>query len=125
MNKLAGFLGVLALAGAPLARANFQIEVNGVTCNSLISGSPNGSITCPSVTVAPGVTITDLAVTGLQVTGFFSQELGTTLLVTNTTGAAVTITIDIGDSGFTAPTTPPGISDSSGSTLNVTTGTDS
>src|SRR5215831_18912750 len=33
MNKLAGLLGVLAIiAGTPLARADFQISVNGVNC---------------------------------------------------------------------------------------------
>jgi hypothetical protein len=126
MNKLAGFLGVLAmLAVAPLARANLLIAVNGIICNSLVQASPNGSLTCPSVTVTPGVTITDLAVTGLQVPGAFSQELGTTLLVTNTTGSAFGISIDIGDSNFSAPVTPPLISDASGSTINGTTGTNS
>jgi len=126
MNKLAGFLGVLAmLAVAPLARADFSIVVNGITCNSLIQASPNGTLTCPSVAVAAGVTITDLAVTGLQVTGLFSQELGTTLLVTNTTGSAFAINIDIGDTNFSAPVTPPPIADSSGSTINGTTGTNS
>jgi hypothetical protein len=131
MNKLAGFLSVLAMvAGAPLARADFAINVNGVPCNAapnpnpLIQASPNGSLECASVAVATGVTITDLAVTGLQASSF-SQQLGTTLLVQNTTASAVTITIDIGDSNFSAPVTPPNVSDSSGSTLNVATGTNS
>ena len=136
MNKGAGFLGVLAmLAVAPLARADFEILVNGTACsaapdpNPKIQASPTGSITCASVSGAlfglpAGVTITDLAVTGLQAAGF-SQQLGTTLLVTNTTGSAVAITIDIADSNFTAPVTPPPIGDSSGDTINGTTGTNS
>jgi hypothetical protein len=128
MNKLAGFLGVLAMvAVAPSARADFQILVNGVACTpNLSQTNPIGSLTCPSVAGLPaGVTITDLAVTGNQVPGVFSQELGTTLLVTNSTGSAVTLTIDIADSFFSMPTTPPVITDHSGATLNVTTGTDS
>jgi len=140
MNKLAGFLGVLAMvAVAPLARADFEILVNSTPCTPTAGTNPgqpagfvapNGNLTCPSVSGAlfglpAGVTITDLAVTGLQVPGLFSQELGTTLLVTNTTGATVSITIDIADTDFTMPVTPPPISDSSGATINGTTGTNS
>ena len=125
MNKLAGFLGVLAMvAGAPLAHADFQISVNGINCTPIVvSGSPNGTLSCALITVAPGVTITNLSVTGLQAAGF-SEQLGTTLLIQNTTGAAVPITIDLADSNFTSPLAPPGsILDVSGATLNSTTGT--
>jgi hypothetical protein len=130
MNKLAGFLSVLAMvAGAPLARADFQIAVNGVVCNALVTGNPTGSLTCPSVSGAAfglptGVTITNLAVTGTNNPGF-AQQLGTTLLIQNTTGAAVTITIGLSDTGFTSPVTPPIITDASGAMLNNTTGTNS
>jgi hypothetical protein len=129
MKKLAGFLGVLAMGVvAPSARANFQININGVMCISSIGG-PSGNLTCataagPAFGLPTGVTITDLAVSGLQTTNV-SQQFGTTLLVTNTTGTAATITIDIGDSGFTSPTTPPPIVDDSGATINGTTGTNS
>jgi hypothetical protein len=127
-----GFLGVLMVAGAPLARADFQVLVNGVPCtptvgtNPLTSGNPNGSLTCQNITVAPGVTIQELAVTGQQglIPGT-SEQQGTSLLVQNTTGSAVTITIDIGVSNFSSPFTPPNVSDSSGSTLNATLGTNS
>jgi hypothetical protein len=132
MNKLAGCLGVLAMfAVAPLARADFQITVNGSPCvtnpigpNPLTSASPNGTLTCATFSPVAGVTIQDLAVTGLQAPGF-SQQLGTTLLITNTTGSNVTLQIDISDSNFSSPTIPPAlaINDSSGATLNNTTGT--
>jgi hypothetical protein len=125
MNKLAGFVGVLALvAAAPLARADFSISVNGTVCNSSVSASPNGNLTCASVTPVAGVTITDLALTGTQTAGF-SQQLGTTLLITNTSGVSQTITIDIADTNFSSPTTPPSISDHSGATLDNTTATNS
>ena len=83
MNKLAGLLGVLAIvAVTPLARADFQISINGTTnCTPTVgtnpqpSASPTGSLTCAAVTVAPGVTIQDVAVTGQQAADF-SQQLG-------------------------------------------------
>jgi PEP-CTERM motif len=55
----------------------------------------------------------------------FSQELGTTLLISNTRDSAVTLDINIADSNFSTPITPPIIVDHSGSTLNNTTGTNS
>jgi hypothetical protein len=129
MNKLAGLLGVLAMvAVAPLAQADIQILVNGVACtpttgtNPLLDPNANGSLTCSAITVAPGVTISDLAVVGLQV-GVVAQQFGTTLLVENTTASAATITIDIGVSNYTSLNPP--IADSSGSTINGTIGTNS
>jgi len=132
MNKLAGFLGVLAMvAVAPLAQADLQIlvNVNGTpaVCTPTVGTNPqpsataNGTLTCSPISVA-GVTITDLAVTGLQA-GVVAQELGTTLLITNTSASAATITIDIGVSNYTSLNPP--ITDSSGSTINGTTGTNS
>jgi hypothetical protein len=59
---------------------------------------------------------------GLQA-GVVAQQLGTTLLVENTTASAVTIMIDIGVTNY-ASLNPP-IADSSGSTINGTTGTNS
>src|SRR5215471_5288768 len=105
MNKLAGLLGVLAIvAGTPLARADFQIAVNGVNCtptpagpNPQPSASPNGSLTCATFSPVAGVTIQGLAVTGLQ-TPSFSEQLGTTLLVQNTNSTPVDITIFMADS---------------------------
>jgi hypothetical protein len=132
MKKLAGFLVILAMvAVAPSARADLQILVNGMPCtprdmsqsNPLPQSTPNGSLTC-QLTVASGVTIVGLAAAGLQ-TGSFSQQFGTSLLVANTTNSAVTITIDIGDSNFSSPVTPPNITHNSGSTINGTTGTNS
>jgi hypothetical protein len=128
MNKLAGFLGVLAMvAVAPLAQADLQILVNGALCtptagtNPLPDPNANGSLTCSAITVG-GATISVLATQGLQA-GNLAQQLGTTLLVENTTASAVTITIDIGVTNY-ASLNPP-IAHSSGSTINGTTGTNS
>lgn len=126
MNKLAGFLGVLAMvAVAPFAQADYEITVNGPPCiGPTVNLSPNIAVTCPSVTTGAGaVTITDLALTGSQTPGV-TQELGTTLDIVNTSGAAVAITITLADSNFSSPTAPPGsIADHSGATLDATTGT--
>lgn len=123
MRKSCGFLGLLAMVvAAPLARADFIASVNGVQCASEVNVSPSGSLTCPVVTFG-NVTITNLAVSGLE-TAAFSQQFGTTLTIANT-GGAVTFTISVADSNFTTPVTPPAIDDNSSSTLNVTTGTNS
>ena len=127
MNKIVGFLGVLAMvAAAPMARADFQISVNGTTCITVVSGSPNGSATCGIVTPVAGVTITNLSVTGNQLASV-SQQLGSTLSIQNTTSSAATLDIYLADSGFTSPTIPPAITiqDVSGATINGTTGTNS
>ena len=132
MNKLAGLLGVLAIvAVTPLVRADFQISINGTTNCTPTSGTnpsgpsgPNGSLTCAAVTVAPGVTIQDVALVGQQAADF-SQQLGTTLLIQNTTSTPVIILIGFAVSNFTSPITPPTIIDSSGVTINVTTGNNS
>jgi hypothetical protein len=126
IKKSAGFLGVLAMmAIAPLARADFQISVNGVNCAPiLVSATPTGSLTCASVSPVAGVTITNLSVSGVQAPGF-SFELGTTLQIFNTTGSDVTLTIYLADSGFTSPLAPPTVRHSSGATLNANLGNNS
>ena len=133
MNKLAGLLAVLAIvAGTPLARADFQISVNVVNCtptagtNPQPSASPNGTLTCATVTPFPGVTLSTVALTGVE-TGpqTFSEQLGTTLLIQNTHDFPVTLTVFFAIQNFTTPVTPPEIDYFSGDTINVTTGDNS
>jgi hypothetical protein len=125
MKKLAGFLGMLAMvAVAPLARADFEISVDGVNCVYVVNATPNGSVVCGSVTAAAGVTIQVLSLIGSQTPGF-SETLGSTLIISNLSGATATITIGLADQNFSSPTTPPFINDASGLTINPTVGTGS
>jgi len=122
MNRLASVMGVLALvAMSPMARADFEISVNGTQCAFVASALPTGGAICSNVTPATGVSISTLALSGEQTAGF-SQEFGTTLLIANNSNTTQTITIDLGDTNFTTPTTPPGIMDASGLTVNPTQG---
>jgi hypothetical protein len=124
MNRLAGFLGGLALlAFSTAARADYVISVNGVACaGPTVSATPNITAVCGVVNVG-SVTVQVLSMTGSQ-TGNVSEQEGSTLLIKNF-GAATTLTIDLGISNFTAPTAPPSIQDSSGLTLNNQVGTNS
>jgi hypothetical protein len=125
MNKLASLLGVLAMVvAAPLARADFELSIDGATCASGISATPNVTGVCTgTVTIAPGVTVNTFSTTGTQ-TAAFSQQLSSTVAVQNLTAAPVTITFGAAISNFSSPTAPPNpsISDASSITLNETLG---
>ncbi len=122
MIKLASFLSVVAaLSIAPLAHADFEISVDGTNCNLTASASPNGTAVCSAVTTPSDVNISVLSLTGEQ-SPSFSQELGSTLLIQNDSASTQTITIDLADSNFSSPVTPPSIYDASGLTVDPTTG---
>lgn len=126
MKKFATFLSLVAMvAVAPLARADFQISVNGTPCvvgsgvpTTFPFGEQGG---CPNNTTANGIAYSGLSTQGLQ-TALNSQQLTTTLALLNTTNSTQTITIDAGTNNFTAPTAPPTITDSFGYTINGTIG---
>jgi hypothetical protein len=125
MNKLASLLGVLAMvAVAPLARADYNLSINGTDCvGPTASASPNISAACSSVTVS-GVTVNNFNTNGTQ-TAAFSQQLSSTGSVSNNSSSVVTLTFGAGITNFTSPTTNPsvtGILDASSITLNETLG---
>jgi hypothetical protein len=119
-----GALGMLALT--PFARADYEISVAGINCvGPTVDASPSVTAACPSTVTTGTVTITDLSETGNQ-TGTFTNQLGTTLEITNSSSTAVTFTIYLADSNFSSPTAPPGgVLDASGATINSTIGTNS
>lgn len=123
MNKFASLLGVLAMVvAAPLARADFELSIDGATCASGVSATPNVTGVCTgTVTIAPGVTVNTFSTTGTQ-TAAFSQQLSSTVAVQNLTAAPVTITFGAAISNFSTPTAPPNITDASSITLNETLG---
>jgi len=109
---------------APLARADYEISVNGTDCAGPTASGPNVIATCSSVSPFAGLTITNLSVQGIQLTGV-SEQVGTTLSIVNTTSTAQTVTIYLAVSKFSTPVTPPSIKDASGATINSTTGSNS
>lgn len=126
MKKLAGFLGVLAMvAVAPLARADFELTINGVDCNSGIAGTPSPTpgnfYSCGVITVSPGVFVTGFSTTATQDPAG-SQQLSSTVSVQNTTGSSVTIMFGAAVSNYSSPTIPPftAINDASSVTLDET-----
>jgi hypothetical protein len=127
MNKLATFLGALAMVAiAPLARADFSISVNGAAPCASGAGSPSNlpfgeQGSCPNATTANGIAYSGLSTQGLQ-TVANSQQFTTTLNLLNTTGSTETITIDAATNDFTSPKTPPNITDDFGYTINGTVG---
>jgi hypothetical protein len=125
MKKLIVLFGLLAIvAFAPLARADFSISVNGVSCATGVGdpANPGGETgMCAFVTVSPGVTVSTLSTNGTQ-TAANSQQFTSTLTISNATAAPTTITIDTAANFFDTPATPPDIIDSFGYTLNETTG---
>ena len=133
MHKLAGFLGIAAMvAVAPLARADFNISVNGTDCTSGSSTTaqlqaPGGfTATCSNVATPPlpaGVTIQTLSTNGQQ-TAAFSQQFTTNLIVQNNSASSQTLTLDFALTNFTSPTIPPatGVNDASSFTINETIG---
>ena len=133
MKKFATFLSVVAMiAVAPLARADFAVSVNGTTCASG-AGSPTTPIVgeggdCGVLSgghfiysAVPGITFEDLGTTGTQAPGN-TEQFTSTLKIINTTSGSITVTIGAAANDFTAPTTPPDITDSFGYTLNETVG---
>lgn len=115
MKQLATFLSVLAMvAVAPLARADFQISVNGAAPCAGGGGSPTGPFgeggTCADFQTANGVNVIGLGTNGAQTTPNSEQFTSTTKLK-NTTGSVQTITIDAATNDFTSPNAPPTITD--------------
>jgi hypothetical protein len=134
MHKVAGFLGIAAMvAVVPLARADFNISVDGTNCTTGLSSTaqlqaPGGfTASCTNVSSPPlpaGVTIQTLQTNGQQTTAF-SQQFTTNLIVSNNSGASQTLTLDFALSNFTFPVIGgpiTAINDASGFTINQTIG---
>ena len=105
------FLTVAALAAAPLvwplaASAGVLFTANGTTICSSASGTP---CVAASTTLADGVVIQGgSANSNSPGTPAQADLFSSTVTISNPTGATQTVTFLGGDTGFTAPTAPPG-----------------
>lgn len=125
MKKLAGFLGVMALmAFAPLAHANYVLSYNsgaGATNCANVASNTLASCFATPTGIGGGITVTSFEGTSNSPgTAGGAQQIGSVVDI-STTGAG-TLTLWLAAQGFTAPTTPPNITDATSLTVIPTSG---
>ncbi|HTV90922.1 MAG TPA: hypothetical protein VME41_18065, partial [Stellaceae bacterium] len=103
----AGFLAPQA-ANADVI-AEYSVD-GGATYNPICSAPSGSACSNASITTSNGILLTlSSAGSNSPGTASLADVVSSTLQITNTSGAAESILINIGDVNFTAPTTPPDV----------------
>ena len=101
--------GALLLPSAASATLIFEYSTNGGTSFTNLCSGVDGCTTIADITLTDGLVVSAGAAGSSNSPGtpLVADLLSSTVRITNPTGGSVSVIFRIGDTGYTAPTTPP------------------